>query len=57
MQNAKCKMQNAKCKMQNANVFKTFAGITIIEKEIGFKPQAKLLGRIIDFADGFRNYY
>jgi hypothetical protein len=50
-------MQNAKCKMQNENVFKTFAGITIIEKEIGFKPQAKLLGRIIDFADGFRNYY
>lgn len=43
--------------MQDGDVVRTFADITNLENEIGFKPQTKLQDGINNFVDWFKGYY
>tara|TARA_R110001592_G_scaffold51812_2_gene159214 strand:- start:2999 stop:3982 length:984 start_codon:yes stop_codon:yes gene_type:complete len=43
--------------MQDGDVVRTFADITNLENEIGFKPQTKLQDGINNFVKWFKNYY
>jgi hypothetical protein len=43
-------------KIQDADVSSTFADITSLEKEIDFKPPAKLLNIINNFVEMFNRY-
>mgnify|MGYP003624599164 FL=1 len=43
--------------MQDGDVVRTFADITNLENEIGFKPQTKLQDGINNFVDWFKSYH
>ena len=43
--------------MQDGDVVRTFADITNLENEIGFKPETKLQDGINHFVDWFKNYH
>ena len=43
--------------MQDGDVVRTFADITSLEREIGFKPLTNLQDGINNFVDWFKSYH